>query len=131
MQWQIHCTLSNHYTINCVGQNKARWVGNQLVQFQYCEFQHNYYNGRHGVDDNSNHQQGHLSFEEASVPKGWSFSHLEFFIVLSSTNAHLEYEYKILNFDQWSKEKFVQAAVGEWKEDPELVAIERAKVCRR
>ena len=54
---------------NQVGKRNVRRVGGQLVEFLFAQFQHYYYFGRNGVDDNNRERQGLLSFEDVYLPR--------------------------------------------------------------
>lgn len=80
-------------TTSRVGGNKRRRVGNDLVEFQYPEYQHWYYFGRHAVDDHNNIRQGCLSIEEAMAFKDWSLRFFSYVISSCAANAMLGYNY--------------------------------------
>ena len=85
--------LSNWGTTQRVGRNKVRRVGGELVQFLFTQFQHFYYLGRHGVDDNNRERQGLLAFEDVYRPKDWNRRQFGWVIGCVLANAHMMHGY--------------------------------------
>ena len=56
-------------------------------------FQHFYYKGRNGVDENNKERQGFLAFEDVYRPKDWNRRQFGAVIGLVLANAHMGYEY--------------------------------------
>ena len=85
--------LSNWGTTERVGRRKVRRVGGQLVEFLFLQFQHYYYYGRHGIDDNKRERQGLLSFEDVYRPRDWNRRQFGWMVGAVLANAHMVHEY--------------------------------------
>ena len=70
-----------------------RRVGGQLVESLFTQFQHYYYFGRHGVDDNNRERQGLLSFEGVYLPRDWNRRQFGWMVGTVLANAHMAHEY--------------------------------------
>ena len=68
--------LSNWGTTQRVGRKKVRRVGGELVEFLFSKFQHYYYLGRHGVDDNNCERQDSCPSKKHSVQRTRTFDSL-------------------------------------------------------
>ena len=145
--------LSNWGTTDRVGRRKVRRVGGQLVEFLFTQFQHYYYYGRHGVDDNNRERQGLLSFEDVYRPRDWNRRQFGWMVGAVLANAHMAHEYfvngpegrprehkaeflremarDIILNEEWRQKKFeisrrsARLAAGEKTPEPE----DRSTVC--
>ena len=122
--------LSNWGTTQRVGRKKIRRVGGELVEFLFSKFQHFYYLGRHGVDDNNCERQGFLSFEEAFRPRDWNLRQFGFVLGLSLANAHIAYEYFVSDYEtngaRYSKAEYLRKVAQGLVENEDWVAMKEA-----
>ena len=72
---------------------QKQYVGEEIVEFKYGEYQQWCYYARHVVDNNS---QGCLSHEEKFCSRDWSTRQFGFLFTVSLTNALFSYNHFIL-----------------------------------
>ena len=73
---------------------QKQYVGGEIVEFKYGEYQQWYYYARHVVDNNNRH--GCLSYEKKFCSRDWSTRQFGFLFTVTLTNALFSYNHFIL-----------------------------------